>query len=62
VEENQQEIQERLSHLENIRLLLEEARVHARDIESPEGGRIDTQIATMLSEINKQIHDLRAYS
>jgi hypothetical protein len=53
VEDNQQEIQERLSHLENIRLLLEEARGHARDIGSPEGGQIDTQIATMLSEINK---------
>ncbi len=62
MEENQQEIQERLSHLENIRILLEEARVHARDIGSPEGGQIDTQIATMLSEINRQIHDLRTSS
>jgi len=62
VEDNQQEIQERLSHLENIRLLLEEARGHARDIGSPEGGQIDTQIATMLSEINKQIHNLRVSS
>ncbi|HZG63153.1 MAG TPA: hypothetical protein VEY13_06525 [Rubrobacteraceae bacterium] len=62
MEDNQQEIQERLSHLENIRLLLEEARGHARDIGSPEGGQIDTQIATMLSEINKQIHDLRTSS
>ena len=60
VEENRQEIQVRLSHLENIRLLLEEARVHARNMDSPEGYRIEGQIRTTLRETNRQIHDLRA--
>jgi hypothetical protein len=60
VEENQQEIQARLSRLENIRILLEEARVHAREMGSPEGDRIEGQIRTTLREVNQQIFDLRA--
>ena len=60
MEENRQEIQARLSHLENIRLLLEEARVHARNMDSPEGYSIDGLIRTTLRETNRQIHDLRA--
>jgi hypothetical protein len=60
VEEHRQEIQAQLSHLENIRLLLEEARVHARNMDSPEGDRIEGQIRTTLRDINRQIHDRRA--
>jgi hypothetical protein len=60
VEENRQEIQAWLTELENIRILLEEARVHARNMGSPEGDRIEGQIRTTLRETNRQIHDLRA--
>ena len=56
----QEEIQAWPTELENIRLLLEEARVHARNMDSPEGYRIEGQIRTTLSETNRQIHDLRA--
>ncbi len=60
MEENRQEIQAWLTDLENIRILLEEARVHARNMGSPEGDRIEGQIRTTLREANRQIHDLRA--
>jgi hypothetical protein len=60
MEDERQEIQARLSHLENIRILLEEARVHARSMGSPEGDRIEGQIRTTLRDTNRQIHDLRA--
>jgi hypothetical protein len=60
VEENQEEIQARLSQLENIRILLEEARVHARQMGSPEGDRIEGQIRATLREVSRQIFDLRA--
>ena len=60
IEENSQEIQAQLSDLQNIRLLLEEARLHARNIGSAEGGRIEAQIATTLRDTNQQIHDLKA--
>ena len=60
MEEERQEIQARLSHLENIRILLEEARVHARNMDSPEGDHIEGQIRTTLGDTNRQIHDLRA--
>jgi hypothetical protein len=60
MEENQQEIQAWLLQLENIRILLEEARVHAREMGSPEGDRIEVQIRTTLREVNRQIFDLRA--
>jgi hypothetical protein len=60
VEENRQELQAWLTELENIRILLEEARVHARNMGSPEGDRIEGHIRTTLRETNRQIHDLRA--
>jgi hypothetical protein len=44
VEENQEEIQARLSQLENIRILLEDARVHDRQMGSAEGERVEGQI------------------
>jgi hypothetical protein len=60
IEENRQEVQERLSHLENVRILLEEARVHVRNMGCPGGDRIDVQIRTTLRETNGQLHDLWA--
>ena len=60
IEENRQEVQARLSHLENVRILLEEARVHGRNMGSPGGDRIEVQIRTTLRETNRQIHDLWA--
>jgi len=60
VEEDRQEIQAWLTELENIKILLEEARVHARNMGSPEGDRVEGQIRTTLRDVNRQIHDLRA--
>jgi hypothetical protein len=60
MEEDRQEIQARLSHLENFRVLLGEARVHARNKGSPEGDRIEGQIRTMLRGTNRHIYNLRA--
>jgi hypothetical protein len=60
VEEDQQEIQARLSKLENIRILLEEAWFHAREIGDPEGQRLEVPIRATLREVSKQIFDLRA--
>jgi hypothetical protein len=57
---NRQEIQVRFTELENIRILLEEARVHARSMASREGVRIEGRIRTTLRDTNGQIHDLRA--
>jgi hypothetical protein len=59
IEENRHRIQARLSHLENIRILLEEARVHGRNMGSPGAARIEVQIRTTLREASRQIHDLR---
>ena len=60
MEEDRQEIQAWLTELENIKILLEEARVHARNMGSPEGDRVEGQIRTTLRDVNRQIHDLRA--
>jgi hypothetical protein len=60
VEENLQEIQARLSRLENIRILLEEAWLHAREIGGPEGQRLEVPIRATLKEVSKQVFDLRA--
>ena len=51
-------MQARLSHLENIHILLEEARVY-KNMGGREGDRIEGQIRTMLRDANRQIHDLR---
>lgn len=55
-------LQARLSCLGNVRILLEEARIHARNMGSPEGERLQVQIRTMLRDANRRIHDLRASS
>jgi hypothetical protein len=48
----------RLSTLEKVRALVEEARVHARNVGGLEGVRIDAQLRTTLREVDKQTHDL----
>ena len=58
MEVDRQEIQGRLSHLGDIRILLEEARVY-KNMGSPEGDRIEGQIRTTLRATNREIHDLR---
>jgi hypothetical protein len=60
MEENRQETQVRFAELENIRILLEGARVHARNMASPEGERIEGHIRTTLRDTDRQMHDLRA--
>jgi hypothetical protein len=50
----------RLSALEKIRALIEEARVHARNVGGLEGVRIDTQLTTTLREVDWQIYNLLA--
>jgi hypothetical protein len=52
MEEDRQEIQARLSHLENFRILLGEARIHARNRGSPEGDGIEGQIRATLRDTN----------
>ncbi len=58
MEEDRQEMQARLSHLENFRILLEEARVY-NNMGGREGDRIEEQIRTTPRDANRQIHDLR---
>ncbi len=48
----------RLLALEKVRALVEEARVHARNVGGLEGVRIDTQLRTTLREVDRQTHDL----
>ena len=48
----------RLSTLEKVRALVEEARVHARNVGGLEGVRIDAQLRTTLREVDRQTHDL----
>jgi hypothetical protein len=50
----------RLSALEKIRALIEEARVHARNVRGLEGVRIDAQLTTTLREVDRQIYNLLA--
>jgi hypothetical protein len=58
--QNQREIQARLAELENMRVLLEEARAHARAIGDTEGERIEAEIETTLREVNRLMFDLGA--
>lgn len=59
--ENQREIQARLAELENMRVLLKEARAHARAIGGTDGERIEVEIRTTLREVNRLMFDLRAF-
>ena len=50
----------RLSALGKVCALVEEARVHARNVGGLEGVRIDAQLRTTLKEVDRQRYDLRA--
>jgi hypothetical protein len=56
----QEELQAKISKLQNIRMLLEEARVHARELGDAEGEHIQARIRTTLREVNRRILELRA--
>ena len=58
--EGQREIQAKISSLENIRILLEEARVHARSLDSAEGEHVQTRILVTLRTVNREILRLQA--
>ncbi len=60
MEENQRETDAQLTELKNIRILLEEARVHARNVGNHEGEAIAHILRVALRKTNRQIHDLRA--
>ena len=57
--EDQQERLAKISSLENIRILLEEARVHARSMESIEGEHVQARIRVTLRAVNREILRLR---
>ena len=59
-EDWRQETEARLSALKKVRALVEEARVHARNVGGLEGVRIDAQLRTTLREVDRQRYDLRA--
>ncbi len=59
--ENQREIRARLEELDGMRILLEEARSHAKAIGGTDGARIEEEIKTSLREISKLAADLRAF-
>jgi hypothetical protein len=58
---NRREIRARLRELEDMKVLLEEARGHARSIGGTDSERIEAEIKTTLREVNKLAADLRAF-
>jgi hypothetical protein len=60
VDENRQEIQARLSELENIRILFGRGKVSRQGNGSLEGDRVEVPIRATLREVNQQIFELRA--
>ena len=50
-----------LSELQNMRVLLEEARALARDLAYHRRARLETSIGQALDEVERQIEDLRRY-
>ena len=59
-EDWRQATEARLSALKKVRALVEEARVHARNVGGLEGVRIDAQLRTTLRELDRQMYVLRA--
>ena len=49
-----------LAELQNMRVLLEEARVLARNLAYYRRARLETSIGQALEEVDRQIEDLRA--
>jgi hypothetical protein len=50
-----------LSELQNMRVLLEEARALARDLAYHRRARLEASIGQALDEVERQIEDLRRY-
>jgi hypothetical protein len=50
-----------LSELQNMRVLLEEARALARDLAHHRRARLEASIGQALDEVERQIEDLRRY-
>jgi hypothetical protein len=48
-----------LVELRNLRVLLEEARVLARDLANHRRARLDASLSRALAEVDRQIEDLR---
>ncbi len=42
-----------------MRLLLEEARISARNVGGPEGERLEAKVQATIRELSQQINDLR---
>ncbi len=61
MEENQRQTAVRLTELKDVRILLEEARVHARNVGNPEGEAIAHILRDALRKTNRQIHDLQSF-
>jgi hypothetical protein len=59
-EDWRQATEAQLSALKKVRALVEEARVHARNVGGLEGVRIDAQLRTTLRELDRQMYALRA--
>jgi hypothetical protein len=59
-EDWRQATEARLSALKKVHALVEEARVHARNVGGLEGVRIDAQLRTTLRELDRQMYALRA--
>jgi hypothetical protein len=50
-----------LSELQNMRVLLEEARLHARNLAYHRRAKIEARLDLVVHEIERQIAELRAY-
>lgn len=54
-----EEVEARIAELEHMRLLLEEARISARNVGGPEGERLEAKIRATIRKLSQQINDLR---
>jgi len=50
-----------LSELQNMRVFLEEARLHARNLAYHRKAKIEARLNLVVHEIERQIEELRAY-
>ena len=58
--DDEQIAESQISELQNMRVLLEEARVLARNLAYHRRARLETLIGQQLDEIDRQIEDLRS--
>jgi len=59
VREDWRMAESQLAELQNMRVLLEEARVLARNLAYHRRARLETSLGQVLDEIDRQIEDLR---